>query len=63
MLTSGEPTIGRRLIWSRKKGGGLEAFEFKFTKTGAKPPFEFIEAYPGSSFEVIHRKNYLDFIV
>jgi predicted AAA+ superfamily ATPase len=45
-----------------EEGGKLSAFEFKYGKKSAKEPGEFLESYPGSTFDLIHRENYLDFI-
>ena len=42
-------------------GGVLHGYEFKFTGDAAKPK-EFFEAYPQSTFEVINKENYLDFL-
>lgn len=42
-------------------GGVLHGYEFKFTGGAAKPK-EFFEAYPQSTFEVINKENYLDFL-
>jgi len=45
-------------------GGKLVAFEFKWNP-GAKVkiPNEFLDAYPESSFRVIHRENYREFLL
>lgn len=42
--------------------GVLSAWEFKYSKTSARPPKGFLETYPGSRFSVVSRQNYLDFI-
>jgi predicted AAA+ superfamily ATPase len=42
--------------------GRLFGFEFKWKPRRGKAPKEWETAYPGSSFEVIHQDNYLDFI-
>jgi len=42
--------------------GKLAGFELKYSKRTVKKPEEFLSAYPGSTFEVIHRQNYLDFV-
>lgn len=46
-----------------EKGGMLNAYEFKYSKSTAKKPTLFLETYPNSSFEVISKDNYIDFIV
>ncbi len=43
-------------------GGKLWAFEFKWQKTKVKPPMDFLNAYPNSSFQVITKKNYFPFV-
>ena len=42
--------------------GKLAGFELKYSKRTVKKPEEFLNTYPGSTFEVIHRQNYLDFV-
>lgn len=42
--------------------GILRGYEFKYSG-GAPKPQEFFEVYPQSTFEVINRDNYLDFLV
>ncbi len=42
----------------------LRAFEFKWSDTKTvKPPTDFIEAYPNTSFEVINNKNWWKFLI
>jgi hypothetical protein len=41
----------------------LNAFEFKWSSPKAKFPKAFKDAYPESTFELISRENYLEFIV
>lgn len=44
-------------------GGKLRAFEFKWNPASkVKKPVEFLETYPNSSFEVVHRKNYRELL-
>ncbi len=42
--------------------GALHGYELKFGKNKAKVPPQWREAYPGASFEVVNRENYLHFI-
>jgi len=42
--------------------GNLAGFEFKWTDKPAKIPHEFLTTYKGSTFNVIHKENYLDFV-
>jgi uncharacterized protein len=46
-----------------EQNGMLTAFECKWTEQKTKPPAAFAKAYPGSSFHVLHKNNYLNFIV
>lgn len=41
----------------------LHAYEFKWWNKLVKVPKSFIEAYPDSSFEVINKDNFLDFVL
>ncbi len=45
-----------------ESGGNLEGTEFKWSEKSIKPPKEFLETYENSSYRVIHKENYLDFI-
>ncbi|MCX6250543.1 MAG: DUF4143 domain-containing protein [Bacteroidetes bacterium] len=46
-----------------ESAGILSGFEFKWSEKKVKPPKEFLESYKRSSFEVITRENWLDFII
>lgn len=43
--------------------GAFHAYEFKWTKSRVPYPKKFLESYKQSSFEVITRENYWDFLV
>lgn len=43
--------------------GAFHAYEFKWGKGGVSYPKKFLESYEKSSFEVITRKNYWDFLL
>ena len=43
-------------------GGHLLAFEMKWAPCSTKPPADWSKTYAGSSFTVVHRDNYLDYI-
>jgi len=45
-----------------ESGGTLQGFEFKWSDKKVKPPEEFLESYKKSSFKVVTRENWLDFI-
>jgi hypothetical protein len=54
----------KEIDYIEESGGKLKTFEFKYSaKANAKPPVEFLENYAGSSFEVIHKENFLNFIL
>lgn len=56
-------TYDRKEIDLIEEGDGeIAAYEFKYSRSRVKEPREFLDTYGGSSFEVIHRENYLDFI-
>lgn len=42
--------------------GSFHAYEFKWKKSKAPYPKKFMESYPQSSFEIINKDNYYDFI-
>jgi predicted AAA+ superfamily ATPase len=53
----------QEIDWIEERDGGLKAFEFKWSKNGkAKVPIAWQKGYPNSTFEVVDRNNYLDFI-
>ena len=37
-------------------------FEFKWKNSRAKPPAAWLKTYPDSSYELIHRENFLPFV-
>ena len=45
-----------------ESGGNLEGTEFKWTVKTIKPSKEFLATYPNSSYRVIYKEDYLDFI-
>lgn len=57
-------TYDRQEIDLVEEGGGhLHAAEIKWSpKSSTRPPSGWRQAYPNSSFEIIHRDNYLDFV-
>ena len=40
----------------------LDGYEFKWTEKKVSPPKVFLESYENSTFNVVHKNNYLDFI-
>ena len=53
----------KEIDYLEEAGGQLDAFEFKWQKDKAKPPSEFVKAYPSASFQLINRENYRDFLI
>ncbi|MBU1130002.1 ATP-binding protein [Patescibacteria group bacterium] len=49
--------------WVEERGGRLHGYEFKFKKSRIKPPKIWKETYKQSSFKVINKNNYLDFVI
>lgn len=43
--------------------GQLAAYEFKWKEQTGKPPVFFEKSYPDVPFQVVHKNNYLDFIL
>nr|WP_287935536.1 ATP-binding protein [Algoriphagus sp.] len=57
-------TTGKELDWLEERGGKLYAFEVKWNpERRAKLPLGFGEAYPETEFQVVHRENYLEFLI
>ncbi len=53
---------GKEIDWVEEREGKLFGYEFKWKNKPVKKPKEWLEKYPGSSFEVINPENYLDFV-
>lgn len=53
---------GAELDYVEDQGGNLHGFEFKFSKQQSKPPATWLSTYTQSSFALINRDNYLDFV-
>jgi len=54
---------GREIDLLEEKNGKLKAFEFKWKKTKAGIPNDFVNKYGNIGFEIIHPGNYLDFVL
>lgn len=52
----------QEIDWIEERDGGLFAFEIKYQKKTVKAPGAWTSNYPGATFEVIARENYLPFI-
>ena len=52
----------KEIDFIEESSANLECVEFKWTERPVKPPTEFLETYPNSSFRVVHKENYLEFI-
>ncbi|MCK9272655.1 ATP-binding protein [Candidatus Gracilibacteria bacterium] len=53
----------KEIDWIEDYDGKLHAYEFKWGDKLVKVPKSFMEAYPDSSFEVINKNNFLDFVL
>ncbi|MFH1947001.1 MAG: ATP-binding protein [Candidatus Magasanikbacteria bacterium] len=53
---------GQEIDLLEERDGSLFAYEFKFSQSKAKTPKKFLLAYPQSSFQVVNRDNYLQFV-
>ncbi len=53
----------QEIDWVEDRGGKLYGYELKWNpKRKVKTPVAWENAYPGSSFQVVHHKNYLEWI-
>jgi hypothetical protein len=52
----------QEIDWIEERDGGLFAFEMKYQKKTVKAPGAWTSNYPGATFDVISRENYLPFI-
>jgi uncharacterized protein len=48
----------QEIDWVEERDGALFAYEFKWKETHVKIPSQWIQAYPGSGFEVINMNNF-----
>jgi len=46
-----------------ERDGRLAGFEFKWKNSKTRPPATWLDTYAESSFEVVNRDNFLDFVV
>jgi len=53
----------KEIDYVEERGGKLYGFECKWTREHASAPRAFRVSYPGSTFTVIHKNNYLDHLV
>ncbi len=54
----------KEIDYIEEAAGNLQAVEFKFNdKAKTKIPSEFIKNYSGSSFQVVHKENFLNFLL
>jgi uncharacterized protein len=52
----------QEIDWIEERDGNLFAFEMKYQKKNVKAPGAWTSNYPGASFNVISRENYVQFI-
>jgi predicted AAA+ superfamily ATPase len=57
-------TQQKEIDFVEEKDGAISAYEFKWNPDAlVRQPRDFLEAYPGSSFEVVHRQNLEGFLM
>lgn len=54
---------GGEIDYIEETGGRLWAYELKYNKKKVKPPKTWLEAYPESTFKVINKDNYDEFLM
>lgn len=52
----------KEIDWIEEREGKLFGYEIKWNKNKIKPPKDWLETYTNSSYEVITKDNYLEFI-
>lgn len=52
----------KEIDYIEEKDGNLYAYEFKWGDKGVKKPKQFMETYTNSSFEVINKDSFFDFV-
>lgn len=53
----------KEIDFVEERGGGLYGYEFKWSdKKTARVPTDWTETYPTAQYQVIHQKNYMEFI-
>lgn len=53
----------KEIDWVEEREGRLSGYEFKYTEKKINPPRQWLESYDNAGFEVINRRNYLEFIL
>jgi predicted AAA+ superfamily ATPase len=53
----------KEIDYLEERGGKLYGYECKWSKEYASAPRAFIQAYPGSDFVIIHKNNYMEYLV
>jgi uncharacterized protein len=53
---------GQEVDYLEEKDGILSGYEYKWKVTSVSPPRDWYTHYPESTFETIHRENYLTFV-
>lgn len=54
---------GQEVDWIEERGGKLYGYEFTYSSKSKKTPHAWMNTYKEASYEVIHKANYLNFIV
>ena len=54
---------GAELDYVEDRDGQLSGFEFKWKTEKTKPPVTWFETYPDAGYEIVHRDNFLPFVL
>jgi predicted AAA+ superfamily ATPase len=52
----------QEIDWVEERDGKLFGYEFKWKNKDVKPPMQWKKAYPDSSFQVVHKDNFLEWL-
>jgi len=55
--------IGQEIDIIKESNGALQAIECKWTEETSLVPTAWKDAYPSATFNVIHKENYLDYLL
>lgn len=54
---------GSEIDYLEESQSKIKAYEFKYSKSKARKPKAFLEAYPNSTWEIINKENWLSFVL
>lgn len=53
----------KEIDWVEERAGKLSGYEFTWSGKVSKPPQDWLKAYPGASYTLINKENFLEFIL